>query len=83
MPEGTYGLAETVPTVAVQAMLVVRDDLSEEVVYDITKAIFENLDQVSHAKAKLINAENALNGVGIDVHPGAQKYFDEKGVSTK
>jgi uncharacterized protein len=83
VPEGTYSLAETVPTVAVQAMLVVRDDLSEDVVYDITKAIFENLDQVAHAKAKLIKVENALNGVGIDVHPGAQKYFDEKGVKAK
>lgn len=78
--KGTYGLEETVPTVAVQAMLVVRDDLAEDVVYDITKAIFENLDQVTHAKAKLIKAENALNGVGIDVHPGAKKYFDEKGI---
>ena len=83
VPEGTYSLAKTVPTVAVQAMLVVRDDLSEDVVYDITKAIFENLDQVAHAKAKLIKVENALNGVGIDVHPGAQKYFDEKGVKAK
>ncbi|MEO2076256.1 MAG: TAXI family TRAP transporter solute-binding subunit [Bacillus sp. (in: firmicutes)] len=77
---GTYGLKDKVTTVAVQAMLVVRSDLSEKVVYDITKAIFENLDQVTHAKGKLIKVENALNGVGIDVHPGAQKYFDEKGV---
>ena len=61
-------------------MLVVRDDLDEQLVYDMTKAIFENLDQVKHAKAKLIKVENALNGVGVDVHPGAQKYFDEKGV---
>src|SRR3954453_10174743 len=83
VPKGTYGLAAAVPTVAVQAMLVVRDDLSEDVVYDITKAIFENLDQVTHAKAKLIKVENALNGVGIDVHPGAQKYYDEKGVTAK
>ena len=60
-------------------MLVVRDDLSEDLVYDITKALFENMDKVQHAKARLINAENALNGVGIDVHPGAQKYFEEKG----
>ncbi|MDR6123166.1 TRAP transporter TAXI family solute receptor [Bacillus sp. SLBN-46] len=80
MPAGTYGLKDKVTTVAVQAMLVVRSDLSEKVVYDITKAIFENLDQVTHAKGKLIKVENALNGVGIDVHPGAQKYFDEKGV---
>ncbi len=80
VPSGVYGLEEKVPTVAVQAMLVVRDDLSESLVYDITKAIFENTDKITHAKGKLIKAEKALNGVGIDVHPGAQKYFDEKGI---
>ncbi|MBA4536402.1 TAXI family TRAP transporter solute-binding subunit [Bacillus aquiflavi] len=80
VPSGTYGLKETVNTVAVQAMLVVRDDLSEDLVYKVTKAIFENTDEISHDKGKLIKAENALTGLGIDVHPGAQKYFDEKGV---
>jgi uncharacterized protein len=83
VPSGTYGLETGVTTVAVQAMLVARSDLSEQVVYDITKAIFENLDKVTHAKGKLIKVENALNGVGIDVHPGAQKYFDEKGVKAQ
>lgn len=80
VPSGTYKLDSAVKTVAVQAMLVARKDLSEQVVYDITKAIFENLDKVTHAKGKLIKVENALNGVGIEVHPGAKKYFDEKGV---
>ncbi|KKK37005.1 C4-dicarboxylate ABC transporter substrate-binding protein [Mesobacillus campisalis] len=80
VPSGAYKLGSAVPTVAVQAMLVVESGLSEQVVYDITKSIFENLDKVQHAKAKQINPENALNGVGIDVHPGAQKYFDEKGI---
>ncbi|MDM5326417.1 TAXI family TRAP transporter solute-binding subunit [Neobacillus sp. CF12] len=83
IPSGTYGMESAVTTVAVQAMLVASSDLSENVVYDITKAIFENLDKVTHAKGKLIKVENALNGVGIDVHPGAQKYFDEKGVTAK
>ncbi|MBS4211011.1 MULTISPECIES: TAXI family TRAP transporter solute-binding subunit [Neobacillus] len=83
VPPGTYGLSSVVSTVAVQAMLVARSDLSEQVVYDITKAIFENLDKVTHAKGKLIKVENALNGVGIDVHPGAKKYFDEKGVKAQ
>ncbi|AZU62229.1 TAXI family TRAP transporter solute-binding subunit [Neobacillus mesonae] len=83
IPSGTYGMANAVPTVAVQAMLVARSDLSEQTVYDITKAIFENLDKVTHAKGKLIKVENALNGVGIDVHPGAKKYFDEKGVKAQ
>lgn len=83
VPKGTYKLKENVPTVAVQAMLVVRDDMSEELVYEITKAIFENLDQVTHAKAKMIKAENALNGTGIDIHPGALKYFKEKGIKAE
>ncbi|MEH6988165.1 TAXI family TRAP transporter solute-binding subunit [Cytobacillus firmus] len=79
VPSGTYKLAEAVPTVAVQAMLVVSNDLSDDVVYDITKAIFENLDKVTHAKGKMIKAENAVKGTGIELHPGAKKYFDEKG----
>lgn len=83
VPSGTYKLAEAVPTVAVQAMLVVSNDLSEDVVYDVTKAIFENLDKVAHDKGKLISAENAVKGVGIDIHPGALKYYDEKGIETE
>jgi uncharacterized protein len=83
VPTGTYGLESAVTTVAVQAMLVASSDLAEDVVYEITKAIFENLDKVTHAKGKLIKVENALNGVGIEVHSGAQKYFDEKGVKAK
>jgi uncharacterized protein len=81
VPSGVYGLKDSVPTVAVLAMLVVREDLSEQLVYDITKAIFENTDKIGHAKAQLIKAENALNGVGIEVHPGAQKYYDERGIT--
>lgn len=80
IPSGTYGLKDAITTVAVQAMLVVRSDLSEDVVYEITKAVFENTDKIGHAKGKQIKAEKALNGVGIEVHPGAQKYFDEKGI---
>jgi uncharacterized protein len=83
VPSGVYGLTESVPTVAVLAMLVVREDLSDNLVYDITKAIFENTDKIGHAKAALIKAEKALNGVGIDVHPGAQKYYDERGITAE
>ncbi len=83
VPAGTYKLKDAVSTVAVQAMLVVSNDLSEDVVYDVTKAIFENLDKVTHAKGKLIKAENAVKGVGIEIHPGAQKYYDEKGIKAE
>ncbi len=81
VPSGTYGIEEDVATVAVKAMLVVREDLDEDTVYNITKAIFENTDKITHAKGELIKAETALDGIGdITVHPGADKYFTEKGV---
>ncbi|ANU17623.1 immunogenic protein [Planococcus maritimus] len=77
VPSGTYGLTEEVATVSVLAMLVVQNDISEDTVYDITKAIYENTDQIQHAKAEFIKSETALDGIGIDIHPGAQRYFDE------
>lgn len=83
IPSGTYGLKEDVSTIAVQAMLVVRSDLSDKLVYDMTKAIYENTDKIKHSKGKLINAKTAMEGMGIDIHPGAKKYFDEKGISQK
>lgn len=78
IPAGTYGLETDVPTVSVLAMLAVKADLPEDVAYGITKAIYGNTDKISHAKGSFIKAETALDGIGIDVHPGAQKYFDEQ-----
>lgn len=83
VPSGTYGLEEDVDTVAVLAMLAVTDNLSEDVVYDITKALYENTDKIAHAKGELITLESALDGIGIDLHPGAKKYFDEEGIEAE
>ncbi|HEY4554454.1 MAG TPA: TAXI family TRAP transporter solute-binding subunit [Bacillaceae bacterium] len=83
IPAGTYKAEKEVETVAVQAMLVVSSDLKDELVYEMTKAIFENTDKIGHAKGKLIKADKALDGMAIELHPGAKKYFDEKGISTK
>jgi hypothetical protein len=80
IPEGTYGLDEDIQTVAVMAMLAVTDELSEEVVYEVTKAIYENADTISHARGESISTDMALDGIGIDLHPGAERYFDEAGV---
>ena len=82
IPAGTYSKVEgATSTVAVRAMLVTNADISEDVIYEVTKAIFENTDQITHAKGEVIKAENALKGMGIELHPGAKKYFDEKGIS--
>jgi len=78
IPSGTYGLTEEVPAVSVLAMLAVHKDLSEDLVYAMTKAIYDNTDKISHAKGAFIKKETGLDGIGITVHPGAQKYFDEQ-----
>lgn len=83
IPEGTYGLKQDINTVAVLAMLVVRDDLPEDAVYQITKAIYENTGKIAHAKAQEISLEKALDGVGFELHPGAKKYYEEKGLEIK
>lgn len=81
IPAGIYvGIDEDVQTVAVGAMLAVTDSLSEDVVYEITKAIYENADQITHSKGEFITPEGGVQGIGIDFHPGAEKYFQEAGV---
>lgn len=75
---GTYGIANDTETVSVLAMLAVKKDLPEDVVYSMTKAIYDNASKISHAKGEFIKAKTGLDGISIDVHPGAQKYFDEK-----
>ena len=77
IPSGTYGLESEVPAVSVGAMLAVNKDLSEDLVYAMTKAIYDNTSKISHPKGEFIKAETGLDGIGIEVHPGAQRYFDE------
>lgn len=83
IPDGTYGLEGETETVAVLAMFVVTKDLPDDAVYDITKAIYDNTDQIAHAKSEAISLDNALDGVGFDLHPGAKKYFEEQGLDVE
>jgi hypothetical protein len=86
IPANTYrGLAEPVSTVAVMAMLVVRADLPEEIVYNLTKAMWENLDRVkaAHARGRDLDLARALDGMPVPVHPGAERFYRERGVRTK
>jgi len=78
--EGTYSLSEDVETVAVLAALAVNSSLSEDLVYEMTKAIYENAEGMAHDKASFITTDTALDGIDIEVHPGAQRYFDEEGI---
>jgi len=83
IPAGTYeGQAEDVATTAVGNFLVTHDGVSEETAYQMTKALFENLDKMAaaHAAAKAIKLEAALEGMPIPLHPGAERYYREVGV---
>ncbi|NPV71161.1 MAG: TAXI family TRAP transporter solute-binding subunit [Firmicutes bacterium] len=81
---GTYkGLDTEVTTIAIPAILIGRADLSDEFVYSLLKAIFDNkkmLEQ-AHVRGKDISLQTALNGLkGIPLHPGAERFFKEAGL---
>ena len=80
---GTYkGNDKDIPTVSVMAMLGARADLENDIVYKILSAMYSDLDQLkkAHDKFKDIEMKKGLIGMGIPLHPGAQKYFKEKGI---
>ena len=84
VPANTYtGQTETVSTAAVINYLVTRADLKDDLVYQLTKATFENLPelQAAHSAAKEIKIENAMTGMPVPMHPGAERYFKEKGIA--
>jgi hypothetical protein len=82
IPAGTYqGQDADVATAVVPNFLVTRADLSDDLVYAMTKAVYENLDAMvaAHAAAKGISLEGATVNLPIPLHPGAERYFKEKG----
>ena len=87
IPAGTYnGQTEDVTTITVKATLIVSADLDEDTVYKITKAIFDNIEEITaaHAKGAELSIENAVDGMNVvPFHKGAAKYFAEKGVTVK
>lgn len=86
IPANTYnGVTKDIKTPAVMAIVVTHDKMPEDVIYKFTKAMFENIDAIhaSHAKGKEINLKTALDGLTVPLHPGAAKYFKEKGMAVK
>lgn len=83
IPAGTYrGQDEDVETVAVLATMVVHNDVSEEVVYNLTKTLFEKQEDLirGHAKGAVLSLDTAIEGFTIDIHPGAARYYREVGL---
>ncbi len=84
IPANTYkGQTKDVTTITVKATLIVSADLDEDTVYNITKAIFDNIDAIKaeHAKGAELSIENATSGMTAPFHKGAARYFAEKGVT--
>lgn len=77
-----YNLGHEVTSVAVKSMLVCLDTFSEDEIYALTKAIYENLGDIQeiNAKGNYMSLESALSGIPSDLHPGAMKYYEEQGV---
>ena len=88
IPAGVYpGVRYDVNTIAVSGMLAVRDDLPDDLVYEIAKALWgktaRKLLDNGHAKAKVIRLENALKGyetLKVPMHPGAERFYRERGL---
>jgi len=76
------GVTADVQTIAVQSMLVAREDLDPDLVYWLTKTLIEKQADLaqSHAKGKELSKESAVKGLTVPLHPGAEKYYREIGV---
>lgn len=83
IPAGTYmGQDRDVQSIAQPNWLGLRMDIDEEVVYQLTKTIFENLEYLVgvHKAARFIQLDSALSGLPVPLHPGALKYYREQGL---
>jgi hypothetical protein len=83
IPKGTYkGVDQDVMSVASPALLITHKDMDADTVYKITSGIFAHVAdiQASHAQGKSISLESALKGMSLPLHPGAEKFFKEKGL---
>jgi TRAP transporter TAXI family solute receptor len=84
IPSGTYFNVAYTPTLSVGAQWLVSAALPEEEVYDITRALWHEktrrLLDSGHPKGRLIRIETALKGLGVPLHPGAARYYRERGL---
>ncbi|WP_145523930.1 TAXI family TRAP transporter solute-binding subunit [Virgibacillus sp. SK37] len=83
IPGGTYpNVEEDINTIAMPNFLAGPAELEEEVVYELTKSIYENVEQVHeiHSSAKEVSLESALDGLPVPLHIGAYNYYVERGI---
>ncbi|MBQ3967623.1 MAG: TAXI family TRAP transporter solute-binding subunit [Lachnospiraceae bacterium] len=86
IPAGTYpGQDNDIETITIMATMIVDADLDEEVVYQLTKAIFDHTEEISkeHAKGAELSPVNATSVTSVPFHKGAARYFAEKGITVE
>ena len=76
-----YNTPEDVTTVAVAAVVIARNDVSEAAIYNFVSAIFNNIDEIGHAKKAELSLDFASSITDVPYHPGAAKYFAEKDIT--
>ena len=81
IPASAYGLASDTTTVAVGAVVIARDDVSEDAVYNFVSDLFANKDSLAHGKAAELDLNFAANVTAVPYHPGAAKFFSEQGIT--
>jgi TRAP transporter TAXI family solute receptor len=83
IPANTYtGQTEAVPTATIRNFLVTHSGVPNDVAYTMTKALFDNLDTMvaAHSAAKAISRDDAIKGLPVPLHPGAERYYREVGL---
>ena len=82
VPAATYNMPEDASTVAVGAVVIARDDVPEQDVYNFVSGIFDNIDELkkAHDKANELSLDFAASVTSVPYHAGAAKYFAEKGI---
>ena len=83
IPANTYtGQTADVPTAAIPNFLVTHSGVPDDLVYRMTKAMYDNLDTLyaAHNAARAIKRENAVKGMPVPLHPGAERYYREVGL---
>jgi len=79
----TYaGQTVDIPTAAIPNFLVTHSGVSDELAYQMAKTMYDNLDTLyaAHNAAKAIKRENAVKGMPVPLHPGAERYYKEVGL---
>jgi uncharacterized protein len=85
IPKAAYSLPEDIPVVAVANLLVVSESMPESLAYDITRVLFEEQPTLAtiHPQARELSIETATKGATVPFHPGAIRFYRERGAWTQ